>query len=145
MTSRRMGPSSGRVKRRLLGASLRGPRAVSSVTDLRELLPEVSFQCMTTTPQLELATTSSISGSVKPVTSFTMEAPSRTQIFAVGAWRVSMETTAPASARARTTGTTRLASSSAEMGVWPGRVDSPPTSMMSAPASSMSRPCWMAT
>ena len=117
MTSRRMGPSSGRVKRRLLGASLRGPRAVSSVTDLRELLPEVSFQCMMTTPQLELATTSSISGSVKPVTSLTMEAPSRTQIFAVDAWRVSMETTAPASARARTTGTTRLASSSAETGV----------------------------
>ena len=55
-----------------------------------------------------------------------------------------METIAPASARAATTGTTRRASSSGETGLKPGRVDSPPTSMMSAPWSSMSMPWAMA-
>ena len=50
---------------------------------------------------------------------------------------------APSLASARTTGSTRRASSSGLTGVKPGRhvdVDSPPTSMMSAPASSIARP-----
>ena len=99
---------------------------------------------MTTTPQLLVVTKSSILGSVKPVTSFTMEAPTRTAALATSTWRVSTETIAPCWASARITGSTRLASSSAETGVKPGRVDSPPTSMMSAPESSMARPCAMA-
>ena len=88
---------------------------------------------------------STILGSVKPVTSFTMDAPTRTAALATSTWRVSMDTMAPYDASARTTGRTRLASSSALTGVKPGRVDSPPTSMMSAPASSISKPRLMAT
>ena len=48
--------------------------------------------------------------------------------------RVSIETTEPSSAKAFTTGRTRLISSSRDMGTDPGRVDSPPTSMISAPS-----------
>ena len=43
-------------------------------------------------------------------------------------------------ARAFITGSTRPSSSSSATPVLPGRVDSPPTSMMSAPSSSMRRP-----
>ena len=101
--------------------------------------------CITITPQSDSLTKSTMRGSVKPVTSFTIEAPTRTAALATSTWRVSIETMAPAWARARTTGSTRLASSSGVTGVKPGRVDSPPTSMMSAPSSSICRPCLMAT
>ena len=100
---------------------------------------------MTTQPHWVSAATCTISGSVKPVTSFRMEAPRRAHVRATSGWRVSMDTMAPASASARTTGTTRSASSLGETGVWPGRVDSPPTSMMSAPSSSMAMPRLTAT
>ena len=99
---------------------------------------------MMMTPQSLEVTNSTILGSVKPVTSLTMEAPTRTAAFATSTWRVSMETMAPFCASARTTGSTRFASSSALTGVKPGRVDSPPTSMISAPSSSIFRPCAMA-
>ena len=99
---------------------------------------------MMITPQSLPLTNSTMRGSVKPVTSLTMEAPTRTAAFATSTWRVSMETMAPFLASARTTGRTRRASSSGFTGVKPGRVDSPPTSMMSAPASSISRPWAMA-
>ena len=55
-----------------------------------------------------------------------------------------MDTIAPARASALTTGRTRCASVSGSTGVKPGRVDSPPTSMMSAPSSSILRPWAMA-
>ena len=42
---------------------------------------------------------------------------------------------------ARIAGTTRRISSSASTGVWPGRVDSPPTSITSAPSASIARAC----
>ena len=99
---------------------------------------------MMITPQVLVFTKSTILGSVNPVTSFTMEAPQRTAALATSTWRVSMETTAPSLASARTTGSTRRASSSGSTGVKPGRVDSPPTSMMSAPSSSILRPCSIA-
>ena len=92
------------------------------------------------TPQVLDCTKSTILGSVKPVTSFTIDAPTRTAAFATSTWRVSMDTIAPFCASARTTGRTRRASSSASTGWNPGRVDSPPTSMMSAPASSIATP-----
>ena len=47
-------------------------------------------------------------------------------------------------ARARMTGTTRAASSSAETGAAPGRVDSPPTSSTAAPSSRSAIPCAIA-
>ena len=94
---------------------------------------------MTRQPQSDSAATSTIFGSVKPVTSLMMAAPRRTQIFATSAWRVSTDTTAPSATSARTTGTIRRASSSLDTGRCPGRVDSPPTSMMSAPSSSILR------
>ena len=100
--------------------------------------------CITMTPQVLVATNSTILGSVKPVTSLTIEAPQRTAALATATWRVSIETMAPSLASARTTGSTRRASSSGLTGVNPGRVDSPPTSMMSAPASSIARPYSMA-
>ena len=96
--------------------------------------------CITMTPQLQVLTKSTMRGSVKPVTSLTTEAPQRTAALATSTWRVSMETIAPSFASARTTGSTRRASSSGSTGVNPGRVDSPPTSMISAPALSISRP-----
>ena len=42
---------------------------------------------------------------------------------------------------ASTMGSTRAASSSALTGVWPGRVDSPPMSIMAAPSSAMRPAC----
>ena len=151
MTWRMMGASSGNVKRRWevtgRGRALPLGRLCSSMTSRRGArVPRPSwFQCMMMQPQEVSAATSTISGFVKPETSFTMAAPRRTHMRATSAWRVSMDTTAPASTRARTTGTTRSASTFGETGVCPGRVDSPPTSMMSAPWSSISRPRAMAT
>ena len=100
--------------------------------------------CMTTRPQSLSLTKSTMRGSVKPVTSLTMEAPTRTAALATSTWRVSIDTTAPALASACTTGSTRRASVSGSTGVKPGRVDSPPTSMISAPSSSILRPCAIA-
>ena len=47
---------------------------------------------------------------------------------------------AVSAARRRTTGTTRRSSSSTGIGAKSGRVDSPPTSRISAPSSSKRRP-----
>lgn len=54
---------------------------------------------------------------------------------------VSTETTRPSAASARTTGTTRRSSSASSTRGAPGRVDSPPTSIRSAPREARSRPC----
>src|SRR6478752_1771773 len=88
------------------------------------------------------ATHGTMSGSARPPeTSLTMEAPASTAARATEARIVSTETTAPSAARAVTTG---RSSSSTDGRSAPGRVDSPPTSTMSAPAASTSRPCAMA-
>ena len=99
---------------------------------------------MTTRPQSLSTATLTISGLVKPVTSFRIEAPSLAAMRATSGWRVSTDTMAPAAASSRMTGTTRRASSSGSTAVNPGRVDSPPTSMMSAPSSSSRKPHSMA-
>jgi hypothetical protein len=57
---------------------------------------------------------------------------------------VSMVTVRPAADSSRITGSTRRSSSAAATRLAPGRVDSPPTSMMSAPERASARPCWMA-
>jgi hypothetical protein len=71
------------------------------------------------------------------VTSLTSSAPSSSARRATSAFEVSIETGAPASASS--TGTTRPSSSSAETPSDPGRVDSPPTSTIAAPSSSIRR------
>ncbi len=77
-------------------------------------------------------------------TSFSSDAPAATAARATAGLRVSMDTRAPASANASTTGTTRRSSSSSDTGMAPGRVDSPPTSSQSAPSASRARPWAMA-
>lgn len=60
---------------------------------------------------------------------------------AVLACMVSIETVIPAWAMAATTKSTQAASTAGSTGCAPGRVDSPPTSMMSAPAARNSHAC----
>ena len=93
--------------------------------------------CMTTSPQSLSRTASTMAGSRKPDTSFTMAAPASKHARATSAWRVSMLTHTSRCANARTTGSTRASSSSTDTGAAPGRVDSPPTSIMRAPSSAM--------
>ena len=73
-----------------------------------------------------------------------MRAPASRQARATAARRVSIETTTPRPASASTTGRTRRSSSSAGTAGQPGRVDSPPTSTMSAPSETKRRPSSMA-
>ena len=98
----------------------RAGRESSSWTSLRVVAGRVPrpalFQCMTTQPHSVSAATSTIFGSVKPVTSLMIAAPRRAQILATSVWRVSTETTAPSATSARTTGTMRRASSSLATG-----------------------------
>ena len=75
-----------------------------------------------------------------PQTSLTILAPASAAATATSSLLVSIETVTPAPARPSTMGSTRRISSSAATGAWPGRVDSPPTSTRSAPASTMARP-----
>ena len=66
-------------------------------------------------------------------------APARAASRAVAACSVSTDTTTPSAAKASTTAPMRAHSSSALMRVEFGRVDSPPTSIRSAPAATISR------
>ena len=69
-------------------------------------------------------------------TSLIMPAPAATAARMTSGRLVSIDTgTSTALAIAATTGTTRASSSSTVIGVAPGRVDSPPTSITSAPCS----------
>ena len=75
--------------------------------------------------------------------SLTRLAPAASAAAATSGLTVSTESRARpwvAPASASTTGTTRANSSASDTGVAPGREDSPPTSMMSAPSSTMARP-----
>ena len=67
------------------------------------------------------------------VTSLTSVAPASSATAATAAFEVSIESCVPAPASPATTGSTRAISSAAATGSAPGRVDSPPTSRMSAP------------
>src|SRR5262249_6238926 len=75
-----------------------------------------------------------------PLTSLTSRAPASSAGCATSARIVSTLTGTPAAASARMTGPTRRSSSSADTRCAPGRVDSPPTSTMSAPCAASSRP-----
>ena len=67
-------------------------------------------------------------------------APAATAARATSARIVSIETTTPCSAKALTTGIVLSSSCSCEVRCAPGRVDSPPISIMSAPSATISRP-----
>ncbi|GAA3052008.1 hypothetical protein GCM10020000_36690 [Streptomyces olivoverticillatus] len=98
-------------------------------------------QCITTNGTPAVATTPTIAGSASPpLTSLTSTAPASTAASATAARMVSTDTTAPSAASSRTTGTTRRSSSFSSTRDAPGRVDSPPTSTMSAPAATRSSP-----
>ena len=88
-----------------------------------------------------LAITPAISGSYfSPHTSLTRSAPACTATSATLPLYVSTEIgTSKCLRSASMIGTTRAASSSALTGVCPGRVDSPPTSRISAPSQSLSQ------
>src|SRR4030095_14991608 len=86
----------------------------------------------------EEATTSASAGSPRrAVTSLTSSAPSSIARRATSALAVSTEPATPFSASS--TGTTLRSSSLAETPAEPGRVDSPPTSTIEAPSSTMPR------
>ena len=90
----------------------------------------VPWRCMATHPTRCRAAT----GHSEADTSLISEAPAPTAASATSSLVVSMETlTWPASASI--TGITRRSSSSTGTGSAPGRVDSPPTSTISAPSS----------
>ncbi|MEG8034340.1 hypothetical protein QP157_03080 [Sphingomonas sp. LR61] len=111
----------------------------SALRYIRSLWPR---QCMTTNPAPVDATTRAMSGSARPPdTSLTIAAPSSTARSAVEAFIVSTLTGMPSATSCRTTGSTRSCSTGTGTRSEPGRVDSPPTSMMSAPAATRSRAC----
>ncbi len=93
--------------------------------------------CMTTQPQPQRRTALHHGGSRKPDTSLTMEAPQSGGV-ATPAWRVSTDTQMPVSTRAATRHPGMRFHFIGVTGVAPGRVDSPPTSTMAAPARTIS-------
>ena len=96
--------------------------------------------CMTTSAAPDAATTPPSSESyLRPLMSFTIEAPSSSAARATSAFVVSTDTGMRSRpARARSAGTRRFSSSSAGTSPAPGRVDSAPRSTMSAPWASAS-------
>ena len=97
--------------------------------------------CISTIPAPAPLTTASIRSSRAPVTSLTMQAPASSAAAATSGLRVSTEMGIVSAAASRLiTGTTRSRSSSAGTASAPGRVDSPPTSITSAPSAAIARP-----
>jgi hypothetical protein len=97
-----------------------------------------------TTAQLFFATTRAIIGSRRNAeTSFTIVRPTCNAVSATSALFVSTEivSSGQRSRSAAITGTTRRISSSGSIGRAPGRVDSPPTSIASAPSAISFRAC----
>src|SRR5215471_11980027 len=98
-------------------------------------------QCMTTYGTPAWATRRGISGSARPpLTSLTRLAPASSAAAATSARMVSTLTGTFSLASPVITGMTRRSSSSAGIRWAPGRVDSPPTSTMSAPCAASCRP-----
>ena len=89
-------------------------------------------------------TCGSSASSVPPETSLMICAPSLSAAAATDARVVSMDSTAPAGINVLTAPVIRASSSASDTRLAPGRVDSAPMSMISAPAAIMSRPCWAA-
>ena len=87
------------------------------------------------------ATACSAPGARSAYTSFTSPAPAASAARMTSGLLVSTEMTAEVAARKRSiTGTTRRSSSAGATGSAPGRVDSPPTSMIAAPSAARRTP-----
>lgn len=99
--------------------------------------------CMTTMPQAELAHVASIAGSaVRPETSLMIFAPALRAAAATQDFCVSMEMRPSQVSRSDwMRGMVLSISVAAGTGLAPGRVDSPPISMMDAPWAIISRAC----
>ena len=97
--------------------------------------------CIATSAAPRAATTAAMRSSPRsPLMSFTISAPASIAASATSACCVSIDTGRSVALRmAATAGSARPASSSIVTGTASGRVDSAPTSMMSAPASANSR------
>ncbi len=100
----------------------------------------VPRMCITTADAPLTVTTVRIAGSESPLTSLTRSAPAAMARRATSGLRVSMETgTGDEDANAFRTGPTRRHSSSQGTVSAPGRVDSPPMSMIAAPSETIWR------
>src|SRR4249919_1454093 len=100
--------------------------------------------CISTTPTPRSAHSAAISRSRSAVTSLTISAPTPIAASATAAFDVSIETVCPIAARSPTTGCVLFSSSSMLTGSAPGRVDSPPTSRITAPSLTSCSPCAIA-
>src|SRR5882672_1425916 len=98
--------------------------------------------CMTQTAQSLFAMASSAPGAESASMSLIIDAPAASASFITRGRRVSTET--GRSESDRRTGRIRRSSSSSETGSAPGRLDSPPISMMSAPSCASARACAIA-
>src|SRR5438067_528880 len=98
--------------------------------------------CMSTIAAFRLAASGNIFSSPRPaVTSLMIDAPASSAALATSDLDVSIETEMSILARSSSiTGSTRFNSSFADTGSAPGRVDSPPMSIMSAPSDAISIP-----
>jgi hypothetical protein len=103
-------------------------------------------QCISTHGTPDSAATRAMSGSASPPdTSLITRAPASRAADATAALVVSTDSVIPPDASARITGRTRERSVSASTLNAPGLVDSPPTSMMSAPRAHISWACFSAS
>ena len=95
--------------------------------------------CISTIAAFRLAASDNIFSSPRPaLTSLMMDAPASRAALATSGFEVSIEMEILILARSFSiTGTTRCNSSFTETGSAPGRVDSPPTSIMSAPSNAI--------
>src|SRR6267142_4564461 len=100
------------------------------------------FMCMRQTAHLLFRTASMAPGAWSACTSLIIEAPASSAARITAGRRVSTDT--QRSRILSTTGMMRSSSSASETGAAPGRVDSPPTSTMSAPSSASRRACAIA-
>src|SRR3989440_2485326 len=116
-------------------------RLISSIRSPGYSVP--SWLCITTSPHPCRAARSAMAGErVRPQTSFRIAAPAATPTCATSGLDVSIDTGTPESrASRRRTSSVRETSSATDTGTCPGRVDSPPTSSMSAPSVTMRMPC----
>jgi hypothetical protein len=94
--------------------------------------------------RLRRATSTPRGSHVSADTSLISPAPAASTASITAALRVSTDTAAPEAASRSTTGTVRATSSPSQTGFDPGRVDSPPRSIMAAPAADISCPASIA-
>ncbi len=123
--------------RKFLTASTTGPS-----TFLEWVSPGEPVMCIITAGTADSASRSSIPGQRSALTSFMMSAPADMAALAVSVFMVSADIVTSEDCESLSiTGMSLAISSSAGTGVKPGRVDSAPMSMISAPASIILKAC----